>query len=67
MKRTPFREKDFCFHEKEFIVGTDSRVLLVIINMKCNIFSEFIDFVFTPLCEKDFCFHEKELGVTVVD
>ena len=29
----------------------------------CNIFSEFIDFVFTPLCEKDFCFHEKKLRV----
>ena len=42
-------------------------IYVIVLEDFCNIFSEFIDFVFTPLCEKDFCFHEKELRVNVVD
>ena len=42
-------------------------IYLIVLGDFCNIFSEFIDFVFTPLCEKDFCFHEKKLGVKVVN
>ena len=36
-------------------------IYLIVFGRFLNIFSEFIDFIFTPLCEMDFDFQEKDL------